>query len=323
MHVTHGGRLFEAARELGCDWRQILDFSASINPLGPAPGVREAIVAALDEIMHYPDPDGTRLKHALAEQWSIDPECILIGNGATELIHFVARVWGDGVTLAVPVFSEFHRAFPDAALVSVNAAWPDDGLLVYTNPVNPTGEAIEYRDRRGPTLIDESFIEFTDLRSCLGHALVLRSLTKFHALPGLRVGALAGPADLIRRWREKREPWQLNVLAEAAALVAIHAREHHRLTREYVRDERERVIASLEQLRPGSTRPSLANYILMRVPSGLSTVITAQFRKHRILVRDCGGWPGVPDGCLRLAIRTREENDRLLECWKRIAGAID
>ena len=73
MHVTHGGRLFEAARELGCDWREILDFSASINPLGPAPGVLDAIVAALDEIVHYPDPYGIRLQQALAAQRGSSP----------------------------------------------------------------------------------------------------------------------------------------------------------------------------------------------------------------------------------------------------------
>ena len=74
------------------------------------------------------------------------------------------------------------------------------------------------------------------------------------------------------------------------------------------------------QLRPGSTRPSLANYIVMQVPSGLSKDIAEQFRKRRILVRDCTGWPGVPDGYLRIAIRTREENDQLLHCWMEIVG---
>ena len=139
MRVTHGGGVFAAARELGCDWRDILDFSASINPLGPAPGVRTAIIAALDEIVHYPDPYGSRLQHALAAEWGVDPDCMMVGNGATELIHFLARVWREKVTLAVPVFSEFHRAFPDAAFVDVNAIWPDDGLLVYHESREPHG----------------------------------------------------------------------------------------------------------------------------------------------------------------------------------------
>jgi threonine-phosphate decarboxylase len=90
-----------------------------------------------------------------------------------------------------------------------------------------------------------------------------------------------------------------------------------------VRVERERVIASIEQLQPGSTRPSLANYIMIQVPSGLLKDIAEQFRKRRILVRDCTGWPGVPDGTLRIAIRTREENDQLLHCWTEIVGDAD
>lgn len=317
MAVVHGGRIFEAARELGCDWREILDFSASINPLGPAPGVHKAIVDALDEIVHYPDPYGSRLQNALAREWGVDPDCVMVGNGATELIHFVSRVWKDKTTLALPVFSEFHRAFPQAAHVSVNGQLPEDGLLVYTNPLNPQGIAVPPRERGGLTLVDESFIEFTGLASRIGKDLVLRSLTKFHALPGLRAGALVGPVDLMREWRQFREPWQLNVLAEAAALHAISAREHHRRTREYIQIEREYLQAGLE-----INLPSLANYVMIKTPPDRTAKIAAQFRADRILVRDCTGWPGVPAGCLRFAIKTRAENDRLLACWKRITCAF-
>ena len=182
--------------------------------------------------------------------------------------------------------------------------------------------AVQFRERSGPTLVDESFIEFTDLRSQMGNALVLRSLTKFHALPGLRIGALIGPAELMRRWRDKREPWQLNVLAEAAALVSIKAYTHHAQTREYVRSERERVRAQLASCGLGQIQPSVANYFAVKAPPDISGQICTELFSQRILIRDCSGWPGVSDGVLRLAIKTSEENDKLLACWRRISCGI-
>lgn len=309
--ITHGGTVFATARQHGWSWRDVLDFSASINPLGPAPGVRPAIEAAMDEIVHYPDPYASRLVNALANQWNVEPECILAGNGATELIHFLARTLrAERVTLVVPTFSEFHRAWPDARLVRMEDSWPDDGLLVVTNPNNPTGRCVALRERRGLTLVDESFIEFTDLPSAIGSGrMVLRSLTKFQALPGLRVGALVGPPDVMRRLRVYREPWQVNVLAEAAALAAMTDREHARRTREYVAAERARVTAAL------GAAPSVANYVF--VPLEYSADSLAQhLLDRRILIRVCTGMPGVDGEAVRLAIRTRSENDRLIEAWR-------
>ena len=199
LELTHGGAIFAIAQERGWHWQEVLDFSANINPLGPAPGVHKAIIDALDEIVHYPDRYSSRLQRALAEDWDIDPERILLGNGATELIHFVARVWPAKPALVTPVFSEFHRAYPSARLIRHGDAWPDEEFVVVTNPMNPTGAAVDVPDRAGDTLIDESFIDFTDLPTRIhSHNIVLRSLTKFHALPGLRIGALVGPGDFIR-----------------------------------------------------------------------------------------------------------------------------
>ncbi len=253
MVVTHGGNLFEVSRENGWDWREVLDFSASINPLGPAPGVPDAIRNAIAKVAHYPEREPARLRRALADLWQVDEERILPGNGATELLHFFARVEAhDQVTVAVPVFSEFHRAYPQALTVPANnpQTWPKDKLLVLTQPNNPTGAtmcpaALEawLAASANPVLIDESFLEFTGLPSAMNmpdrpNLFVLRSLTKFYALPGLRVGALVAAADVVSRWREQRQPWQVNVLAEEAALAAIADAEHARRTVEFVAAER-------------------------------------------------------------------------------------
>jgi threonine-phosphate decarboxylase len=312
MLVNHGGDIFAAAGKLGCDWREILDFSASINPLGPAPGVREAIVDALDRIVHYPDRNGSQLQCALAEEWNIEPGRILLGNGATELIHFLARTWRIETTLLTPVFSEFHRAYPSASLNTPGG----DGLLVITNPVNPTGAPAQLPDHRGPVLVDESFIEFSDLPTQMHTGrIVLRSLTKFHALPGLRIGALIAPADIVNNWRDKREPWQVNVLAEAAALAALRAKDHHRQTREFVCAERARLWDLFRDLPGVRLFPTHANFYFARLGYSAATLCEYMFR-HKLLLRNCSDWPGVEGPAIRFAIRTREENDALLALWR-------
>jgi threonine-phosphate decarboxylase len=302
MKITHGGNLFEVARLRGWDWREIADFSASINPLGPSPAVAPAIRDALDRIAHYPEREPAVLRRALAHLWNLDEARILLGNGATELLHWFARVCPfDRVTLRLPVFSEFHRAYPNAGCAAA------DGLLVLTNPINPTGAMVN-TDVRSPVLVDESFLDFTGLPSIAASrpdVWVLRSLTKFYALPGLRIGALIGPAEEVERLRAFREPWQVNVLAEAAALAAVADREHACRTLAFVRDEREYLMQKL----PVTPEPSLANYLYLRLPypaDGLAAHLLAS----KILIRV---WD---EASIRIAVRTRAENDRLLAAWK-------
>lgn len=317
MVISHGGALYATASAMGWHWQELLDFSASINPLGPAPGVLPAIRESLERIVHYPDAWSARLVQTLASEWNIEPDCILAGNGATELIHFFARTWRETkVTLVVPTFSEFHRAWPHAAQVSVTEPWPTNGLLVLTNPNNPTGQWIDPPERTGLTLVDESFLEFTTLPACIGRGmLVLRSLTKFHALPGLRVGALAGPPDVMRWLRARREPWQVNVLAEAAALAGLADREHALRTRGFVSAEREWLMSAVAKLPGVRPMPSVANYVFAELDRPADE-LTSSLLRRRILIRNCSGMPGVRGEAVRFAVRTRRENQRLIDAWR-------
>jgi threonine-phosphate decarboxylase len=330
MTPTHGGNIFEISRQRGWDWRDVADFSASINPLGPAPGVEPAIRAALDRIRHYPEREPARLAQALARLWDIEESQILLGNGATELLHFHARVEQHAVvTLAVPVFSEFMRAHPRArcAPAADPDKWPGEGLLVLTQPNNPTGEILDPHALEqwllrtsNPVLIDESFLEFTELPSAgrlLGRRprlYILRSLTKFYALPGLRVGALLAAEDAIARWRPRREPWQVNVLAEEAALAAIADDEHARKSLDFVASERAWLLAELAALRGVSAEPGHANYVFARLDYS-PPELYRHMLEHKILIREC------PDG-VRVAVRTHAENERLIACWKEFRCAV-
>ena len=326
MTITHGGNVFALARMLGCEPGEILDFSASINPLGMADGVREAMVNALDRVVHYPEQQSTALNAALAEEWGVPLEYILTGNGATDLIHFVGRCLPAPpapVTLLVPTFSEFHRAYPRAKLVR---RWEElSGFGVVTRPNNPFGtilpiEAVESKLRDGhQLLVDESFLEFTEAASALSlvvryeNLLVLRSLTKLHALPGLRIGALVGQS--VPGMMPYREPWQVNVLAEAAALVAIRTTGHHQRTRDFVNAERCWLADQLAQVPGLRPLPGTANYLLVLTAQDPAPLV-AWLAARRLLVRDCTHIPGVDAPSIRVAVRLRPDHERLLNLLK-------
>lgn len=333
MVVTHGGNIFAVAREYGWDWRDVADFSASINPLGPAPGMRSAIIGAVERIAHYPEREPVRLCRALAEAWDLEADQILPGNGATELIFFLARMLhGTPVTLAAPVFSEFHRAFPAARLATLiyPSTWGQDGLLVLTRPANPTGwslglDTLEARLARSsaPVLIDESFLEYSGLPSAAAligrypHLFVLRSLTKFYALPGVRIGALIGSVGILQQWRLHREPWQVSVFAEEAALAALRDTEHAARSQDFMRTERAWLLEQLRRLPGAEPLPGDANFIYVRLPYS-AAALAAHLLPCKILIRNCAAWPGLSGEAVRVAVRTRAENERLLEAWREL-----
>ncbi len=325
MIITHGGNLFAVCRERGWDWRQVLDLSASVNPLGPAPGVRPALEEALNQVAYYPGLAAEELEALFAAAWGISPELVLAGAGATGLTNFLARAgWQGPVAIVTPAWSEFYRAFPHALRLDANdpSRWPVRGLLVLSQPANPTGEPIPpvvirqaIASREGPVLIDETFIEFTGLESAVAwcneypNLVVIRSLSKFHALPGLRAGALAGSREWIDRLRRRREPWMVSALAEAGARAALADTEYAARTRELVNEERNWLLQELSALDGLRIVPGVANFLFAETvqPAGS---ICEWFLERQILLRNCTGLPGVSGDAIRFAVRTRPENER-------------
>lgn len=322
-NMTHGGNIFSVAEQQGVAWQQVLDFSASINPLGPSPAAREAILAAMDRIAHYPERTGSHLREKLAAEWSVNGNQVLVGNGATELLFDWCRYFGTG-TIAAPAFGEFHRAWPQAALCQLSDAttWPAKGPVVFTRPANPCGTLLSAEsiadyaaNRKDAVLVDESFLDFCDAPSLTpvakGNLFVLRSLTKFWAFPGLRIGALVGDVDQLAALRP---PWPVNALAEAAALASIEDREHAAKTRAYVREEALWFTAELCKLPGMLVWPSVANYLYIETVH--ATELTQFAANRKILLRDCSHWPGFARPSIRIAVRRRWENELLIALIK-------
>lgn len=323
MAVTHGGNIFSVASQQGVAWQQVLDFSASINPLGPSPAAREAIFSAVDRIAHYPEKTAFELRERLATEWGVPPEQVMAGNGATDLLFDWCRHFGTG-TIAAPAFGEFHRAWPEARLCLLADwdSWPADGPVVLTRPANPTGTLVAAevvlryaRGRTGAVLVDESFIDFCETESLIswagGNLFVLRSLTKFWALPGLRIGALVGDVEALAR---VRPPWPVNALAAAAALASIKDREHAARTRAFVQTESMWLAEGLGRLPDLRVWAPVANYLF--VETSRAAELTAFAAARRVLLRDCSGWPGFDVSAIRVAVRKRWENEILIGTCK-------
>jgi threonine-phosphate decarboxylase len=355
--MEHGGNLYAAARESGRRLDKFIDFSASINPLGPSPRAMRAIVAAFDLVTHYPDPDCVALRQALAAHYHLGPEQLVIGNGSTELIHLLPRALSIKHALIIgPTFSEYARAIflAGGQVISVNAKRSEHfrppiaqaleilrtnetsiDTVFLCNPNSPTGQAMEVKDvleliqaiarRGGRGIIDEAYVEYCEERSVLSQLsstpglVVLRSFTKFYALPALRIGCLAGDAEVIRRMKQWQPPWSVNAFSQAAVLASINDVRYAERSRTLMDRERPRFSNDLQSL-PGITvHPSAANFLLVELPPRHSAKKTAgALARHGLLVRDCSHIEECTARMMRVAVRTALENRRLVTALRRV-----
>lgn len=346
----HGGGIHQAAAELQRSVAELLDFSASINPLGMPPAVRAAAAAALDEAIHYPEIHAESLLSALAAHHHLAPCHFLAGNGSTPLFTLFARTLRPRRALVVrPAFSEYQRAMEIAGTELdvfdldpakdftldpcqlLHQVTPATDLLLIANPGNPSGARIEAATiltlahalrEQAVVAVDEAFIDFCPDASVLQavastpNLYVFRSMTKFYAIPGLRVGYLAGPLNGICRLQAAAEPWALSTVAIAAAKAALQATTYSEETLRLIPQLRSELAAGLRALGP-HVYPSAANYLLLRLAAARADEIVTALRAEGILLRSCSNFLPLDAHYLRVAVRTRDENQRLLSALAR------
>lgn len=340
----HGGNRREAQEHFGVG--ELLDFSASINPLGYPPGLRRQLDGAWAQILHYPDRHCSEFRAAVAREFALPPETVAVGNGSAELIDLLLRAlsprrlllsppdFGLYASLAPPGCPLVDTARREAAGFAPDLARlgemvrPGDAVLL-SNPGNPSGHAVPAaawddlleQIARAPAhlILDEAFADFCPQVSMLPavpdhpRLVVLRSLTKFYGIPGLRLGFLAGTPELVHRVEGLQVPWSVGTLAQAAGVACLQAPGWAAATLEYVarrRGELSRGLAALPGLTP---LPSAANYLLVRLdpPAPTARRLYDALGRQGILVRHCGSF-GLGERYLRVAVRTPAENARLL-----------
>ncbi|MEB3174148.1 MAG: threonine-phosphate decarboxylase CobD [Cyanobacteriota bacterium] len=341
---SHGGNRVWAAALARCRDADLLDFSASISPFGPPTGVIEAIQDALPRLPHYPDPQYRALRQALGTALGLAPDWLLPGNGSAELLTLVARTLGDcsEVVLVTPAFGDYFRALRGAAVPIQTLDWdvwgpfPWEKLrdlgdrrrgLILNNPHNPTGALLPQREilplleRFAWVVADEAFMDFLPppkQESLLPelpnfpNLIVLRSLTKFHALAGLRLGFAGAAPQVLTQWQNWRDPWPVGVLAEAAALAALQDQDFAQKIWRWLPPARAELERGLNAL-PGLTPfPGAVNFLLVASAVPVPPLQEALLKNNRILIRDCLSFPELGDRFFRAAVRTPAENQRLL-----------
>ena len=370
---VHGGNLAWAAALAGCPASAILDFSASISPLGPPESALDAIRSHLSSLTAYPDPDYGELRAALGEALNVDPDWILPGNGSAELLTWAA--WDlsklEATYLVTPAFGDYSRALlafgaqvldcpldlksldagtgnglvtddlsvSHRSLVSPSFRLPvplaldaERGLLL-NNPHNPTGllfgrEAIlPYVKQLGMVVVDEAFMDFLppweqetliDAVEEFPNLVILRSLTKFYSLPGLRLGCAIAHPDILGRWQMLRDPWPVNALAAAAAAAVVRDTVFERQTWDWLPVARRELFEGLANLPGLQPIAGAANFLLVESSMSVSLIQKSLLERHRILIRDCLSFPELGDRFFRVAVRSRAENLRLIAGLKEV-----
>lgn len=352
---THGGNLAWAGALAGCSPSFILDFSASINPLGPPKSAIAAIEAALKNLVAYPYPGYDQLRLALNQLHPhLTPEWILPGNGSAELLTWAGRELAqlDETSLVTPAFSDYQRALkafdakvskfplldsdgvwaeqlPEALISYGNTAVRPGGRgLLLNNPHNPSGMLFDLEailpllEQFALVVVDEAFMDFLppeQQQSLISvvqdyeNLVILRSLTKFYSLPGLRLGYCIAHPKRLQRWQQWRDPWSVNSLAEAAAIAVVQDTEFQQMTWNWLKAARrqlEQGLASLPGLQP---RTSAANFLLVHSEQSVTKLQEKLLKHSQILIRDCLSFPELGDRFFRVAVRTEAENQRLLK----------
>ncbi len=326
-----------------------MDFSVNVNPYGPSDSV---LRAARDAPVHtYGDPTGAATCEVLAGQIGVSASRVSLGNGAAELLWSLARVLAhsDGPALIVdPTFSEYRSAVESLGLpvLSFRATAEsqfrvDLGALrgvvekervqsVYLcTPNNPTGAAIPFSSLVGLAdacpkttfIVDQAFLslspEHAEMRlSAPANIVLLRSLTKDHAIPGLRVAYLVASSSTVEALEAARPPWTASTPAQAALLASLHEEVFIANCRERMRADREYLHSALERIGLAPI-PSHAPFLITRV-NDATALRLRMLRGQGILVRDCSSF-GLPH-YIRLASRPREDVDKLVAALEEELG---
>ncbi|ABL65158.1 L-threonine O-3-phosphate decarboxylase [Chlorobium phaeobacteroides DSM 266] len=346
----HGGT---PERRFAVNPEELLDFSVNISPLFPPLENRLLDTYALDR---YPSVDGRGIIDFYAGRFQLHRSTILALNGATEGIYLLPRALGFRRMMVLsPTFYEYERAGRLAgAAIGFIRLTPDNGGFLLprleelaamledadaffaANPNNPTGtvvppEIILALASRFPDkwfLVDEAFLQYStnyhdttlmNMVTAMKNIVVIQSLTKFYALPGLRLGALIAHPEVITRLLEYKEPWSVNTIAETVARELLACRAYETAVCDLVLSERGRITQALSDNRAIKLAGGAANFFLARWQgsANLDDLLNALLQQG-IYVRDCRNFAGLEENYFRFAIRTPEENTRLLDVFQHL-----
>jgi threonine-phosphate decarboxylase len=354
----HGGNIHQAAGVLQQEIGALLDFSANINPLGIPPALREIMIANLDGMIHYPDPEYCKLRRQLSEYTGVSSQNIIPGNGSSEIIFLLLKALRlKSILIPAPSFSEYENAANSAGInIRFFEFREDEGFrlnfprlaeeiaagvegVILCNPNNPTATLVVKEEMKGIILqarryhtmiiIDEAFIELTmagikdsvaDLVEEYDNLFVIRAFTKAFAVPGLRLGYGVGGEDLILKLRSQQQPWPVNTLAACAGDFLTNSGEYLRQTTLWLGKEKEWLFENMKEIQGLKVFPPETNFLLVRLPEAGpdSGTVRERMAKRGILIRDASNFRFLNQRFIRVAVKEREGNRKLVQLLKEV-----
>lgn len=325
----------------------ILDFSSNINPLGLMPKVRKEIRKNLDLLQIYPDSESRLLRRTLESYTGIPSPQIVVGNGATEIVYNFCSAFlssSTPVLIPAPTFGEYEAAAKLAGartlffktmnleddLAAFLSKLPKNGCVFVCNPNNPTGTMVsknglkiivqEAKRRNTLVFVDECFIELVpDRDESVMHLVrkhenlfILRSLTKSFALAGMRLGYGLGSNPVVSILNKTKIPWNVSGLAQNAARIALSDLSYLEKARKLIGSEAEFLRREISKLDGFECHGTSTNFVLIKTTAD-STLLQKRLLKKSILVRDCKSFRGLDGSFIRVAVKKRRENKKLIE----------
>lgn len=326
-----------------------LDYSANLNPFGTPTTVKEAIVKASECLYQYPDPYCEELRHAISIKEKVPMEYILCGNGAAELIYsYAAATKPEKVLIVAPTFCEYAQSvcfqktkvdyyylkeetgffLTEDILDIVNKEYD---TVYLCNPNNPTGKCVSYelllklleksKEKGFRLFVDECFLEWVNgavslVRECKEYPnlFILKAFTKSYGMAGVRLGyAICSNHEFLQRVSEGSQTWNVSTPAQFAGIAACQCEEFFLQAKKLVEEERVRIVNYLKDSNITAIEGN-ANFLLLKSEINLYD----ELLKRGILIRDCSNFNGLTKGYYRIAIKTKEENDLLLEAFSEV-----
>ena len=358
----HGGNVWEVSEKYGIPVDQLIDFSISTNPLGAPETALESIHEHLKLIQHYPDPDPEWLLEALAKFVGVASNNVVLGNGSTELIYLFNEVFLEDeceAVIPVPSFSEYKAAIErfggnmtflkcdSSKNFQINVKELERTISIKTriificNPNSPTGVLYEKEDilriikfaaeRNVLVFLDEDYIDFVDdgkrysmveYVNEYNNLFVLRSLTKFFGLAGVRIGFGIGSPDLVNFLKNAKMPWSVNNLAMFATEAAVKDTDFIKKSRLLVSKSRREMREMFKSIPWLKVYPSETNFLLVEIIQGdlTSTQIKKGLAQKGLLIRDCEDFDGLNNRFFRVTVRRPDENKKLVEQIKSLGA---
>jgi threonine-phosphate decarboxylase len=362
--VSHGGDVWGFSRKYNIPLDKVLDFSGPVNFLGPSPKAVEAVKQFARLIRFYPDPNPEELRTEIAKYvgHGVNAANIILGNGSIELIYMItgALPCGFKAVIPVPSFTEYEKAvlrvggetiflkLPDnfaLDIESVKKAVTDDTRIIFIcNPHSPSGtlysremvlDLVDFCRKKDIIVsVDENYIEFAGKgqeATLAGYVkkyknlFVIRSVTKFYGMPGIRFGYGIATESLIDTLQTVRQPWSINSLAGYATLAAFNDTEFIEKTKCTIAKKRAQFAKMLSGIGGLHVFPSETNFLLVKIlnPKFTSSMLKGQMAKEGILIRDCSTFVGLDDSYFRVTVRSSRDNLKLIETLKKRLAKTD